>query len=127
MKTRRVKIHDRKWFDENCEIDHHGDYYKDGDWFICSENNCIIGKTITQVQSTCGNYFTEGYTFPIPEWAIEREITETDDLLSKFIEYVKDTPKPQLIEEWNKCEAFGKIGPTVEELMNDLKNIQHEI
>lgn len=66
MKTRRVKIHDREWFYENCEIDHHGNYYKDGEYFIDSESNCIIGKVISQFTSTGGRYIADSYIFSIP-------------------------------------------------------------
>ncbi|MGL5690145.1 MAG: hypothetical protein ACRDD8_04920 [Bacteroidales bacterium] len=126
MKTRKVKIHDREWFEENCMSD--GElftYHENINGLLLSDHE-IIGKTVDLIYSAdLQEYIIRssramGVTIVIEGWMIEKEITETDDFFDNFISYIKDTTKSQLMEEWSKYEKWDEVGPTIKEFMENL-------
>lgn len=126
METRRVKIHDREWFDENCVSDGELFTFQENEYGLLLSDNEIIGKIVELVydynleEYVIKNGCEIGEIIAIEDWMIEREITETDDFFDNFISYIKDTPKSQLMEEWGKYEKWDEVGPTIKEFMNDL-------
>lgn len=57
----------------------------------------------------------------------EKKGNQVNDFSKKLKEYLEQTPKEKVLEEWTKFEEYDNIGPTVKEFtshLNGIKNIE---
>lgn len=95
MKTRKVKIHSKEWFESNCQISDTGVYMHPGsDYGLCVEDINIIGCEVDLIYDAKFNCYVVAETYDkediiIENWMIEEVSNDikptTKEILQKLV------------------------------------------